>query len=82
MPEILDISQIERDPCPFRKTSRPSSASTRGGHWSFLPYELWLTILVDYGLTSNDFINLDYSCKWFINDSYWRGKINILNFPL
>lgn len=34
-------------------------------HWTYLPYELWLTILVDYGLTAKDLLHLDYTCKWF-----------------
>ena len=30
-----------------------------------LPREIWLTILVNYGLTAKDLANLEITCKWF-----------------
>ena len=31
----------------------------------FLPRELWLTLLVNYGLSAVDLANLEIACKWF-----------------
>ena len=31
----------------------------------FLPKELWLAILVNYGLSAEDLVNLELACKWF-----------------
>ena len=41
-------------------------------NWTYLPYEVWLTILVDYGVAGRDLVNLDYTCRWFSN--CWGGK--------
>lgn len=41
-------------------------------NWLCLPYELWLAILVDYGVSGRDLVNLEYSCRWFSN--CWGGK--------
>jgi hypothetical protein len=49
------------------------TVESRGKNWTFLPYELWLIILVDYGLTSRDFAKLDRCCKWFRNP--WQGML-------
>lgn len=33
--------------------------------WLQLPYEIWLKILVDYGITAADLASVDRCCKWF-----------------
>lgn len=74
MPEL----EVLTDQCPTEVRDRERSASDqRTCNWTFLPYELWLMILVDYGLDSKDFANLDYCCKWF--GSTWRGRQIICN---
>ncbi len=40
-------------------------------NWLRLPYELWLTVLVDYGVSASDLVCLEYSAKWFSNG--WGG---------
>ena len=40
-------------------------------NWLRLPYELWLTVLVDYGVSAADLVCLEYSNKWFSNG--WGG---------
>ena len=37
----------------------------RSTRFFYLPKELWLKILVNYGITATDLSNLDRSCKWF-----------------
>lgn len=65
MPEVeLDL-HIGPDLDEVRRVKK------RESDWAHLPYEIWLIILVDYGLTSKDFLQLDYCCKWF--NSSWRG---------
>ena len=44
-------------------------------NWLCLPYELWLTILVDYGVSGRDLVSLEYSCSWFGN--CWGGKCKL-----
>ena len=44
-------------------------------HWTYLPHEVWLKILVDYGVAGRDLVNLDYTCKWFSN--CWGCKYTI-----
>lgn len=41
-----------------------------------LPREIWLTILVNYGLTAKDLANLEISCKWF--SQCWGGNNYII----
>ena len=41
-------------------------------NWLRLPYELWLKVLVDYGVTATDLVRLEYSSKWFSNG--WGGE--------
>ena len=41
-----------------------------------LPREIWLTILVNYGLTAKDLANLEISCKWF--SQCWGGNDYII----
>lgn len=41
-------------------------------NWFRLPYELWLTVLVDYGASAGDLVGLEYSAKWFSNG--WGGQ--------
>ncbi len=40
--------------------------------WRRLPHELWLSILVDYGLSGRDLVRLDLTCRWF--GSCWGGR--------
>jgi len=42
-------------------------------NWLHLPYEVWLSLLVDYGITARDLVNLEYTCRWFGN--YWGGEL-------
>ena len=71
MPEVeLEPLPAQQNPVESRELKRRTS------NWTFLPYELWLNVLVDYGLTSKDLINLDYCCKWFGSSSNWQGEIN------
>ena len=51
-------------------------ARSRASDWSFLPFELWLIILVDYGLTARDIAKLDLCCKWFGN--LWQGNFFVI----
>ena len=50
-------------------------------NWLRLPYELWLTVLVDYGVSAADLVRLEYSAKWFSNG--WGGVYTCasLKFP-
>ena len=36
-----------------------------------LPREIWLMILVNYGITAKDLAQLEMSCKWF--STCWEG---------
>ena len=54
-----------------------TSTSRDTSNWTFLPAEIWLLVLVDYGVTSKDLVHLDYCCKWFSNS--WQGKCNFCN---
>lgn len=38
-------------------------------NWLHLPFEVWLSILTEYGLTAKDLVNMDMVCKWF----GWNG---------
>ena len=38
-----------------------------------LPREIWLLILVNYGLSGKDLANLELSCKWFTE--CWEGNV-------
>lgn len=40
-------------------------------NWLNLPYEVWYTILVEYGLTAKDLVNLELTCRWFS----WKCKL-------
>ena len=42
--------------------------------WFHLPYELWLSVLVDYRVSAADLVGLEYSAKWF--SSGWGGQSN------
>ena len=42
-------------------------------NWFRLPYELWLSVLVDYDLGAADLVSLEYSAKWFSNG--WGGEL-------
>lgn len=44
-----------------------------------MPYELWLTVLVDYGVSATDLVCLEYSTKWFSNG--WGGMV-LTNFEI
>lgn len=33
--------------------------------WKYLPYEIWMIILVDYGAKAEDLAALERCCKWF-----------------
>ena len=37
-----------------------------------LPREVWLMILVNYGLSGKDLANLEMTCKWFTE--CWEGE--------
>ena len=39
-------------------------------NWLNLPYELWLLVLVEYGLTATDLAKLEMTCTWFC----WKGN--------
>lgn len=68
MPEFgIDLEELDVGP-----TNESRVVKNRENNWTFLPYELWLIVLVDYGLTSKDFAKLDRCCKWFSNP--WQGK--------
>lgn len=47
--------------------------------WFYLPKELWLKILVNYGVSSRDLVSLDRSCRWF--STCWQG-IRFINVSL
>ena len=53
-------------------SSVSTSTRTVPANWLYLPYEIWLMILVDYDITSRDLVNLDRTCKWF--KFSWGGK--------
>lgn len=60
----------------------PSKKQQRiDANWLRLPYELWLTVLVDYGVSAADLVCLEYSAKWFSNG--WGGMLICasLEFP-
>ena len=39
-------------------------------NWLHLPFEVWLSVLIDYGLTARDLTNLELVCRWFS----WNGN--------
>ena len=41
-----------------------------------LPKELWLTILVNYGLSATDLANLELACKWL--NVCWEGTYYVM----
>lgn len=49
-------------------------------NWFRLPYELWLTVLVRYGVSAADLVCLEYTAKWFSNGWGGEGTV-ILKFP-
>ena len=66
MPEVeFEPLTLQQNPVEVRPLKRIT------GVWTYLPYELWLIVLVDYGLTAKDLLHLDFSCKWF--STSWRG---------
>ncbi|XP_064403287.1 uncharacterized protein LOC135348856 isoform X2 [Halichondria panicea] len=38
-------------------------------NWLNLPYELWLQIMVEYGLSAKDLAHMELTCRWFS----WKG---------
>ncbi len=42
-------------------------------NWLNLPYEVWYTILVEYGLSAKDLVNLELTCRWFS----WKCKLHV-----
>lgn len=78
MPEF-GIEELEVRPTPT-SSNEPRAVKSRENIWTFLPSELWLIILVDYGLTSKDLVKLDRCCKWFSNP--WQGKIICNSRPI
>ncbi len=39
-------------------------------NWLNLPYELWLQIMVEYGLSAKDLAHMELTCRWFS----WKGE--------
>lgn len=39
-------------------------------NWLHLPLEVWLSVLIEYGLTARDLANLELVCRWF----GWKGN--------
>ena len=77
MPEntVSSDSAIITHGLPLKKQQRIDA------NWLRLPYELWLTVLVDYGVSAADLVCLEYSAKWFSNG--WGGMsiCTSLKFP-
>ena len=70
MPEIRVLQQQRENNIQVERKAydaRPPSACV---NWLHLPYELWLDILVNYGVSARDLVNLEYTCKWF---NCWGG---------
>lgn len=79
MPEILlPCQQCPSDKGPLAERKQRSYITTCTVDWLYLPYELWLTILADYGITSGDLFNLDRTCKWF--KCCWGGERPRINY--
>ena len=63
MPEILESRQgkvtdkIKTSECVVK-------AAQNICKWRCLPYELWMTILVEYGAKAEDLVSLEKCCKW------------------
>ena len=73
MPEvIIEYARREQNVGSCKISSQPKKLPKLDANWLYLPYELWLSILVDYGVTGEDLVNLEYTCKWFSN--CWGGK--------
>ena len=79
MPEVFVPNQQHCSTKDPRVSQRLSAASISTdtctavrANWLYLPYEIWLMILVDYDVTSRDLVHLDKTCKWF--RSSWGGK--------
>lgn len=68
------MPEVEIEELQIRTSNEPREVTvkSRASDWSFLPFELWLIILVDYGLNAKDIAKLDLCCKWFSNP--WQGK--------
>ena len=71
MPEVQFVQVPETD-VHCGKT-RAQVVQKDAVNWLCLPYELWLGILVDYGVSGRDLVSLEYSCRWFNN--CWGGKL-------
>ena len=79
MPEtqLLEPADCGNLPASLGKCSTLSHRNSKclsevSSDWLWLPYELWLGILVDHGVTASDLVHLDYACKWFGN--CWGGR--------
>ena len=80
MPEVFLPNQQhcstknQRTQCLSTASTKLTTTSTCTAHvnWPYLPNEIWLMILADYGLTSRSLVNLDRTCKWF--KCSWGGK--------
>lgn len=72
MPETLAVTENQEPQlCCHDVTKRCPFAEE--ADWLRLPYELWLSVLVEYGLCSTDLVSLDYACRWFSN--CWGGSV-------
>ena len=56
-------------------SSRLNKAEPTTSWFFYLPKELWLNILVNYGVSSMDLVSLDRSCKWF--STCWEGNVHL-----
>ena len=74
MPETLAVTENQEPQlCCHDVTKRCPFAEE--ADWLRLPYELWLSVLVEYGLCSTDLVSLDYACRWFSN--CWGGMQHV-----
>lgn len=79
MPEVVIAYSVRhQNAVPSNElVLQPKKPPKLDANWLYLPYELWLSILVDYGISGKDLVNLEYTCKWFSN--CWGGKLSDQN---
>ena len=80
MPENTAVpSHCQSNAAISHGSRKQQQCTSIDANWLRLPYELWLTVLVDYGVSATDLVCLEYSTKWFSNG--WGGMV-LTNFEI
>ncbi len=65
MPEVLEPAKELTDEEKSEPVPQKTGIQNTARKWRYLPYEIWIIILVEYGLESEDLLMLEKCCKWF-----------------